>query len=205
MIEADSENTTKGLRAIPHSPPGSDTETCSSSEEGQPIPALPFPELNPSQEGSWLQAHSIPSKKIRTSYALDRRVTEELRPGPRADERANSSSSDEEEQVLEEEEEQQQQEEAGPSTPQVRHAERNAGCDDINQLANVPAKRRRGGYSIDTRCLSAEMDTFMKDLRAHWTRPINLERRATPISKSTFDKTSERILCMYSPIHQSRH
>ena len=67
---------------------------------------------------------------------------EELRPGPRADERANRSSSDEEEQVLEEEE-------AGASAPLVRHAEqvwhaeRNAGCDDINHPANQPAKRHR--------------------------------------------------------------
>ena len=55
----------------------------------------------------------------------------------------------------------------------------NAGWDDHNIYhPAAPAKRQRG-YSIEARFLSAEMDTFPKELRTHWTHPHNLERTQT--------------------------
>ena len=62
----------------------------------------------------------------------------------------------------------------------------------------IPTDKRPRGYALDPTLLTAEMSTFLTDLRDFWTREHNLLRRAPPITIATFSKTSERIMCKYS-------
>lgn len=52
-------------------------------------------------------------------------------------------------------------------------------------------------YAIKWDDIPQEMNTFLKELRRYFVKPVNLERNTAPISESTFAKAKERLLCKY--------
>jgi hypothetical protein len=60
-----------------------------------------------------------------------------------------------------------------------------------------PSTGRILKYAMDLRSAPIRMQEFLAELKSHFTKEVNLERNTPPVTKNTFLKTQERLLCEY--------
>ncbi|EDO29448.1 predicted protein, partial [Nematostella vectensis] len=70
-----------------------------------------------------------------------------------------------------------------------------ASTDDTPKEKVHPDKRSSRKYAIPIAELTTEMAKLLRDVKVFFTKDINLERKGSPISPSTWTKANERILC----------
>lgn len=85
---------------------------------------------------------------------------------------------------------------AGVSDPQPSARQVNHECD---QETIIPVKLLAGGkkYAVDFNDLSPELNTFLKGLKAFFTKAINIQRCSAQVGHTTMDKVLERIRCKF--------